>query len=84
VKQLLYSCNRSCKRTNKQIWFLYEGLLISGAGAHDECATFEVSTIMIHVLNLVWVEAIGPEFIELDEILDKFFKKFMKPSNLLQ
>ena len=43
--------------------------ILSGAGAHGECATFEV-----------WVEANGPEFIELDEILDGF----MKPSNLLQ
>ena len=42
---------------------------LSGAGAHGECATFEV-----------WVDSNGPEFIELDEILDKF----MKPSNLLQ
>jgi hypothetical protein len=41
----------------------------SGAGVHGECATFEI-----------WVEAIGQEFIELDEILDRF----MKPSNLLQ
>jgi hypothetical protein len=42
----------------------------SGAGAHGECATFEV---------LVWVEANGPEFIELDKILDRF----VEPSNLL-
>ena len=43
--------------------------ILSGAGAHGECATFDV-----------WVEANGPEFIELDEILDRF----VKPSNLLQ
>ena len=43
--------------------------ILSEAGAHGEYATFEV-----------WVEANGPEFIELDEILDRF----MKPSNLLQ
>ena len=44
-------------------------IILSGAGAHGECATFEV-----------WVEANGPDFIELDEILDRF----VKPSNLLQ
>jgi hypothetical protein len=42
--------------------------ILSGAGAHGECATFEV-----------WVGANGPEFIELDEILDRF----VEPSNLL-
>jgi hypothetical protein len=42
--------------------------ILSGAGAHGECATFDV-----------WVGANGPEFIELDEILDIF----VEPSNLL-
>jgi hypothetical protein len=37
--------------------------VLSGAGSNGECATFEV-----------WVEANGPEFIELDEILDRFVK----------
>ena len=45
------------------------GTILSGAGAHGECATFDI-----------WVEANGPEFIELDEILDRF----VEPSNLLQ
>jgi hypothetical protein len=36
---------------------------------HGECASFDV-----------WVEANRPEFIELDEILDRF----VEPSNLLQ
>jgi hypothetical protein len=35
--------------------------ILSGAGAHGECATFDV-----------WAEANGPELIELDEILDRF------------
>jgi hypothetical protein len=48
---------------------IVEPYYLSGAGAHGKCATFEV-----------WVEANGPEFIELDEILDRF----VKPSNLLQ
>ena len=43
--------------------------VLSGAGAHGECATFDV-----------WVEANGPECIELHKKLDRF----VEPSNLLQ
>ena len=53
-----------CSLTAQNYW-----TILSGAGAHGKCATFDV-----------WVEANGPEFIELDEILDRF----VKPSNLLQ
>jgi hypothetical protein len=43
--------------------------ILSGAGGHGECATFEI-----------WVEANGPEFIALGKILDRF----VKPGNFLQ
>ena len=43
--------------------------ILGGAGAHGECANLRV-----------WVGSNGPEFIELDQISDRFGK----PSTLLQ